>query len=323
MNILVVTNMFPTAEEPDFGCFVKAQVDSLRKKGLFIDLVFANGRRSKLNYIRGAWQVFWRSLLKRYDLVHAHYGLSGPMARCQLRSPVAVSFCGTDVMDPRQGRISRLISRLVDLSIVKSEPLKRALGREDARVIPNGVDLSLFRPMSPTQARRKLALSESGYYVLFVGNPANGPKRFDLAQEVLRVARERLSRPVELLALFGHPQSDVPLYMNACDVLLVTSQWEGSPNMVKEAMACNTPIVATDVGDIREIIAHTDNNYICPHDPNILADRLLSVLNSGRRADGREKISALSLERTADRIISLYRELLSSEEDPSTHEKTV
>jgi teichuronic acid biosynthesis glycosyltransferase TuaC len=322
MNILVVTNMFPTAEEPDFGCFVKAQVESLRKKGISMDLIFANGRQSKFNYLKGTWQVFFKSLLQRYDLVHAHYGLSGLMARCQLRSPVVVSFCGTDVMDPLQGKISRLVSRLVDLSIVKSERLKRALGREDARIIPNGVDLSLFQPMSPTQARKKLALPESGQYVLFVGNPANRPKRFDIAQEVLRVARGRLTHPLELLVLFGHPQKEVPLYMNACDVLLVTSEWEGSPNMVKEAMACNTPIVSTDVGDIREIIGDTDNSYICPHDPHVLADKVLAVLKAGKRTDGREKISSLSLERTADRIISLYQELISLEGLP-TREKTV
>jgi len=316
MNILAVTNMFPTAEEPDFGCFVKAQLDSLRKKGISLDLIFANGRRSKLNYLKGAWQVFFKSLLRRYDLVHAHYGLSGLMARCQLRAPVVVSFCGTDVMDPLQGKISRLVSRLVDLSIVKSERLRQALDRGDARIIPNGVDLSLFQPMSPAQARKELALSESGQYVLFVGNPANRPKRFDIAQEVLLAARSRLNRSVELVTLFGHPQREVPLFMNACDVLLVTSEWEGSPNMVKEAMACNMPIVSTDVGDIREIVGDTDNSYICPDDPHILADCVLAVLKAGKRTDGRERISSLSLERTADRIISLYHELISTEDLP-------
>jgi len=322
MNILVVTNMFPTVEKPDFGCFVKAQLDSLAKKGISLDLIFANGRRSKFNYLKGAWQVFSKSLRQRYDLVHAHYGLSGLMARCQLRSPVVVSFCGTDVMDPLQGKISRLVSRLADLSIVKSECLKQALGQEDARIIPNGVDLSLFQPMNRIEARRKLAISEDGHYVLFVGHPASRPKRFDIAQEVLRLVSSRFNRPVELLTLTGHPQREVPLYMNACDVLLVTSEWEGSPNMVKEAMACNMPIVSTDVGDIREIIGNMENSYVCPQDPQVLADRLLAVLKTDQRTAGREKISALSLESTADRIISLYDELISTEGPPS-REKTV
>ncbi len=310
MKALIVTNMFPTAEDPSFGCFVKSQVDSLREKGVLCDLIFVNGRSSKLNYLRGAWRVFWKSLHDSYDLVHAHYGLSGLLARCQWRSPIVVSFCGSDVMDSMQGKISRLVSRLVDRSILKSHRLARALGGKNVRILPNGLDLSVFRPMDHLRAKRTLSFAPEDRYILFLGDPGRKVKRLDVAQQTYEMVRNRLYQPVQLIVLHCHPQREVPLYMNACDVLLLTSDWEGSPNAVKEAMACNLPIVSTDVGDVREIIQGTDNCFVCPQEPSVLADKIITILNSGARTKGRERVGRLSLEKTADRLLSIYRELL-------------
>jgi teichuronic acid biosynthesis glycosyltransferase TuaC len=310
MKILVVTNMYPTAEHPSFGCFVKSQVESLEKKGIAIDVIFVNGRASRLNYLKGMWQVFWKSLNHRYNLVHAHYGLSGLVARCQTRSPVVVSFCGSDVMDRVQGRISRLIATLVDLSIAKSERLGWALGKKDVRIIPNGFDPSLFRPMDRHQARETLGLSQGTHYILFPGDPANRVKRVDLARQTLQIVTDRLDVPVELLILFGHPQHQGPLYMNACDVMLLTSDWEGSPNVVKEAMACNMPIVSTDVGDVREITRGTRNCCVCPQEPSVLAEKIATILENGERSEGRGKVSHLSLENIADQLIAIYQQLI-------------
>jgi glycosyltransferase involved in cell wall biosynthesis len=311
MKVLVVTNMFPTAEDPSFGCFVESQMESLQKKGISFDLVFVNGRRSKLNYLRGAWQVFWKSLHTRYDLVHAHYGLSGVLARCQIRSPVVITFCGSDVMDRLQGRISRLISHLSDLSIVQSRPLGQALGLNTYRIINNGLDLSLFQPRDHLQSRNELGFSHTTHYILFASDPARQEKRFDLAHRAYQIVCRLMDAPVELIVLYGQSQKKVPVYMNACDVLLLTSDWEGSPNVVKEAMACNMPIVSVDVADVRQMIAGTRNCHICPRDPSILAEKIVTVLKKDQRTDGREKVLYLSLERTADRIISLYQELTS------------
>jgi len=310
MTILIVTNMFPTAEDPSYGCFVKSQVDSLARQGLSVDLIFANGKASRLNYLRGAWQVFWRSLRTRYDIVHAHYGLSGPLARCQIKSPVVVSFCGSDVMNRVQGKVSRFISRLVDLCIVKSSRLQQALGARNVRVLPNGLDLSLFHPQDSSPARKTLGLSAESRYILFVGDPARKEKRYDVAQQTFHRVRERLNVPTELVVLHGQPHREVPLYMNACDVLLLTSDYEGSPNAVKEAMACNMPIVSADVGDVGEILLGTRNCYVCPRDPSALAQRVLTVLKDGGRTDGRDRVLHLSLEKIAGELISIYQEVI-------------
>jgi teichuronic acid biosynthesis glycosyltransferase TuaC len=311
MKVLVVTNMFPTTEDPSFGCFVKSQMRSLQKKGISFDLVFVNGRKSKLNYLRGAWQVFWKSLHTRYDLVHAHYGLSGILARCQIRSPMVITFCGSDVMDKFQGRISRLISHLSDLSIVQSKPLGQALGHNNYRIINNGLDLSLFQPRDHLQSQKELGFSYNTHYILFASDPARQEKRFDLAHRTCQMVCRFMDAPVELIVLHGQSQKKVPVYMNACDVLLLTSDWEGSPNVVKEAMACNMPIVSVDVADVRQMIAGTRNCHVCQRDPSILAEKIVTVLKEDQRTDGREKVLYLSLERTADRIISLYQELTS------------
>jgi teichuronic acid biosynthesis glycosyltransferase TuaC len=309
MKILIVTNMYPTSEDPGFGSHVRSQVDSLTQKGLSIELVFVNGRAARRNYLKGAWQVFRRSLRTHYDVVHAHYGLSGFLARCQMRSPVVVSFCGTDVMDKIQGRLSRLISRFVDLSIVKSTVLKNTLRGKRVTIIPNGIDLDLFQPQDQDTARKALGLSSEIRYLLIAGHPSNKVKRFDVARRTHQLVKDRFRQEVELLILHGRPHHEVPLYLNACDLLLVTSDWEGSPNIVKEAMACNIPIVSTDVGDVRDIIGGTSNCHICPQDPEKLSEKILSTLENGRRTDGRTKISHLSLAKTADAIIGAYRQL--------------
>ncbi|MCK4597930.1 glycosyltransferase family 4 protein, partial [bacterium] len=229
---------------------------------------------------------------------------------------LVITFCGSDVMDRVQGRISRLISHFVDLSIVQSKALGQALGRKDYRIINNGLDLSLFQPMDHLQSKKDLGFSSNTHYILFAGDPARQEKRFDLAQQTYQIVCRLLDIPVELIVLHGQSQKEVPLYMNACDVLLLTSDWEGSPNVVKEAMACNMPTVSADVGDVREIIAETSNCFVCPQDPPALAEKVVAVLNKGRRTEGREKVLCLSLEKTADRIISLYNELTSKRDHP-------
>jgi teichuronic acid biosynthesis glycosyltransferase TuaC len=313
MKILFITNMFPTAEDPGFGCFVKSQIDSLAEKDIRYDLIFADGRSSKLNYLLGAWRVFRRSLNDSYDLVHAHYGLSGLLARCQWRAPIVVSFCGSDVLDRFQGKISRLVSRMADCSIVKSPNLKAALKGKNVYILPNGVDLNLFRPMDHEQAKCSLGLSPERSHILFVGGADRKVKRIDVARKVTRIVGARLRRPVELIELHARPQMEVAVYMNAADVLLMTSDWEGSPNAVKEAMACNLPVVSTDVGDVREMIGGLEHCHICPQDPAALAEKVLSVLSAPVRTSGRESVGRYGLERTADRLVAIYKNLIGEE----------
>ena len=316
-RVLVVTNLWPTESDPGYGSFVQAQMESLRPLGVEFDTLFIDGRASRWNYLRGIGRM--RALLRkeRYHLIHAHFGLSGWVARCQLRAPVVVSFMGDDVLGrPRRdgsitayGRFlqasSFLLARLVAASIVKSAEMKRKLRLATAQVIPNGVDLNAFRPIESPEARRALGLDPKKKYVLFPYDPAEPRKRYDLIQAA--VAEARAGDPaIEILHARGVPRERMPLYMNAADVLVLASIFEGSPNAVKEAMAVNLPVVAVDVGDVREVIGQTEGCYIVPREVIPMAAKILDVCRHPARTRGREAMARLSIEEVAERVMEVY-----------------
>jgi len=308
----MVTNMFPTDINPTSGVQVKLQTESLRELGIDVDILFMNVRESrfKLNYIKGIWRVAWKTLLNRYDVVHAHFGLSGFVALFQFRSPVVVSFAGGDVMHPYVGKLSRMVARRVNASIVKSDSMKTALRNKDAYIIPNGVDFSFFRPMLMEEARGVLALDKTKKYVLFVGDKGGRVKRFDLIERAFKIAKEGYKGDLELISVYKRPQSEIPIYMNACNVLVLASDWEGSSNVTKEAMACNLPVVSVDVGDAREMINGTMGCFICERRPVSIANGLLKVLRSNTGTNGRERIQHLASESVAKQIIEVYKKVI-------------
>ncbi len=316
-RVLAVTNLWPTEADPSYGCFVRAQMESLRPLGVEYDLLFINGRESRWNYARAIGQLWHRLRANRYDLIHAHMVLSGWVARCQLRLPVVVSFLGNDVPGKvnRSGRTtlygrlleasSYILARLVRSVIVKSVEMKRKLRLNSARVIPNGVDLNLFRPMNRAEARRILSLDLEKKFVLFPYNPSEERKRFDLVEAAVSRAREE-SPELEILRVSRVPQNRMPFYMNAADVLVMASMLEGSPNVVKEALALNLPIVTVDVGDTADLIAQTEGNYLVAREVGAIAAKIVEVCRRGARTRSREWISRLSMENVADQIIEVY-----------------
>jgi len=316
-RILVVTNLWPTESDPGYGSFVQAQMESLRPLGVEFDTLFIDGRASRWNYLRAIGRM--RSLLrqKRYDLVHAHFGLSGWVARCQLRVPVVVSFMGDDVLGrPRRdgsitpyGRFlqasSFLLARMVAASIVKSGQMKSKLRLTSSEVIPNGVDLNAFQPIERNEARRALGLDPAKKYVLFPYGPAEQRKRYDLIQAA--VAEAQADDPaIEILLVRGVPRHRMPLYMNAADVLVLASIFEGSPNAVKEAMAVNLPVVAVDVGDVRGVIGRTEGCFIVPREVKPMAAKILKVCRRAERTRGREAMARLAIGKVAERVVEVY-----------------
>ncbi len=316
-RVLVVTNLWPYPADPGYGSFVQAQMESLRPLGVDYDLLFINGRESRWSYLHGIRDLRRRLREKRYDLIHAHFGLSGWVARLQLRVPVVVSFMGDDVLGQfkRSGRISLygrllqassfILARLVTAVIVKSDEMKRALRLPEAHVIPNGVDLNLFHPMETSTARCMLGLDEKKKYVLFPYNPLEERKRLDLIELAVSLARKEAPE-LEILHARGVPREQMPLYMNAADMLVLASLAEGSPNAVKEAMAVNLPVITVDVGDAAQLIGPTDGCYLVPREARAIAEKIVAVCRSGRRTRGREWIEQLSMERIARRIVEVY-----------------
>lgn len=316
-RVLVVTNLWPTPNDPGYGSFVQAQMESLRPCGVEYDVLFINGRESRWNYFRAVGQMRQRLRANRYDLIHAHFGLSGWVARGQLQVPVVVSFMGDDVLGrfKRSGRItfygrflqasSFVLARSVSAVIVKSREMKARLRLTVAHVIPNGVDLGLFRPMDPLEARHSLGLDPEKKYILFPYDPAEERKRYDLIEAAVARAREQVSA-LEILHAQGIPQARMPLYLNAADMLVLASLAEGSPNAVKEAMAVNLPVITVDVGDAAELIGGTEGCYLVARDVAALAEKIVEVCRRGTRTRGRESIARLSIENIVRQIVDVY-----------------
>ncbi len=321
----MVTNMYPTDDNPGFGAFVKSQIDSIIAEGHEVSLLRIDGRASAWNYATAVGRLHRMLARNRFDVVHAHYGLSGVVACMQHRCPFVVSYCGDDLLGTSDGhggitrksrmvvRFSQYVARRADGIIVKSkqmvEKIESSVAAKKTVVIPNGVDFELFRPQDMLSARKTLGFTPEKGYILFPGLPSEPVKRIDLAKEAVAMLREDYP-DVELIAMHHQPQEVVPLYMNACDAMVLTSDSEGSPNVIKEAMACNTPIVTVDAGDAWDVIEGADQCYRAQRTPVDIAEKLDGAIKTGTRSNGRERIEHLELSEVAKRVVGVYESVL-------------
>jgi glycosyltransferase involved in cell wall biosynthesis len=308
MKVLIVTNMYPTPQKPASGTFVKEQVESLKKEGVDIDVFYFDGSKHKSAYIWALFSFWGKILRNHYDLIHAHYVFSGIIARAQLLYPVILTHHGLEVFTTWQRFPSKWITPLVDRAIVVSNEQKNALKSKNIEVIPCGIDLELFKPVPRDQARAKLKLSLTKKYVVWAGNYLRPEKRFDLVMATIALAKEN-DPAIELLLVSGKPHDEVPLYMNAADVLLLVSDAEGSPMAVKEAMACNLPVVSVPVGDVAEVIGETAGCYLCNQQPEDIAEKLHQALSFPGRTRGRERMVHLDEGVIAMKILNVYHQV--------------
>jgi glycosyltransferase involved in cell wall biosynthesis len=322
MRVLMVTPELPSPDRPGTMAPTARQIESIRALGVEIEVLEVRGAR-RVKYLQRLGNLL--AMADGVDLVHAHYGFCGWLARSQRARPVVVSFMGDDLLGTpdaagRIGPLSRCAVRAdcwlahrVDAVIVKSREMARIIAPASASVIPNGVDLQAFRPMDLREARARLRLANARRYVLVPGRPEEPRKNFPLARDVVGWTAESISGPPELLALGGISPDLVPIYMNACDAMLLTSLWEGSPNVVKEAMACNLPVVSVPVGDVADLLAGVEGCTVCPRDVQQLARGLTQVLRRRRRTNGRIAVEqkGLDLPSVARKVMNVYRDVLS------------
>jgi glycosyltransferase involved in cell wall biosynthesis len=305
------------------------QIESLRALNIDIDHLEVRGNR-RLKYLMSIPSV-WRRV-EDVDLIHAHFGHSGLISRLQFQKPVVISFMGSDLLGtPRRddgyvpplsrlvARFYRQLARAFDAVIVKSPEMAAVVRPVRAHVIPNGVDFEKFRPIAREEARAALGWSQDKHYVLFPGSPFNPRKGFkNLAEPAVKIAAASLSKPVEIVILRRIAPEKVPFYMNACDVELMTSYIEGSPNVIKEALACNTPIISVPVGDVPMLLHGVESCAICPRTPEALAEQIVKTLKAGSRPrNGRELLQqrGLDMDSVARRILAIYKDTLAARQN--------
>lgn len=309
LNVLVVTNTYPTEQEPGATPCIKDQIDVLRAQGINVNLLYID-RHNKLNYFKAMLRIFMTNFgRKRYDLIHAHYGHSGWVARAQFRAPVVVTFHGSDLLGSKDSKIGKPIAGLVDGVIVMSEEMKQVSGRQDAHVIPFGVDVSLFHTRIKDEIRRDLGLPLNEKLILFPWNPARTVKRFDVIQAALEILKQEHPE-ARLVVVFNQSRETIAKYMSACDAMVLASNHEGSPVAVREALASGLPVVSVDVGDIRQLIEDIDGCALAERDPQDLADKLGQVLSRGTRLNIEEFEGKIDAAGAARRVMEVYTEML-------------
>ncbi|MCH7744843.1 MAG: glycosyltransferase [Chloroflexi bacterium] len=318
MRVLVVTNMFPTEDRPWFGVFVDDQVKSLKKLGVDVDVLMVDGSDNRIQYLTG-FPRLWKQLLKnKYDLIHAHYVYAGMIAKAQWKYPVVLTHHGPETFfnypgegffTSHQPQLCRWVTPKFDEVITVSGEIREKLNYPKAHVIPCGVDLDRFKPMPKEEARTELGLPLDKKLVLWAGNPRRAEKRFELAKAAIEILQKE-DPSVELLLAADMPHTSVPMFMNAADAFMLVSDAEGSPMVVKEAMACNVPVIATPTGDVTDVIGGTSGCYITTQDPVDIAEKTKMALAAGQRTNGREAVKHMSLDGIARQVVEVYEKAL-------------
>ena len=263
MHILVVTNMYPSEAAPASGVFVERQVRSLEREGLRVSVEEIAGSRGRADYLWARSRVGRAVKETGADLVHVHYGYSG-LAGLGHGRPSVLTLHGSDLRRERSlpwrqrigAEATRVLARFADRVLVQNESMKREFrGRmaDRVQVLTNGIEETHFRPLPRDGARQRLGLPGEELVVLFVDAVRTRRKRRDLAEAAIAQIAA-MGRPVRLLAVSKVKADEMPWYYAAADVLLMTSDYEGSPTCVKEALACGTPVVSVPVGDVQEVL---------------------------------------------------------------------
>jgi glycosyltransferase involved in cell wall biosynthesis len=303
MKVLIVANH----NKGYFAPFVTEQADALKKRGVEIDYFGIVGKGIP-GYLRNRKRYIRKIKSFKPDLIHAHYGLSGLLANLQCKIPVVTTYHGTDINNDKVFRFSKISIKLSAFNIFVSEKNKlKAKQTTRQAVIPCGVDIALFKRQEKGIARERLGFSENEKIILFAGAFENKVKNARLAHQAVSL----MGNNIRLIELKGYSRNEVALLMSAADTLLMTSFTEGSPQVVKEALSSDCPVVSVDVGDVGEILNEIPGCFICRYDPEDIAGKLKEVFNI-TNVKGRSHIMRLGLDsdNIANKILHIYQQII-------------
>lgn len=307
MKVLIVANN----NTGKYTTFIVEQVEALRRLGIEIDFYGVHGKGA-IGYLSNR-----RNLIKKIkqfhpDIIHAHYGLSGLLANLQRMIPVVTTYHGSDIHTGGKNLFfSRLSILLSAYNIFVSKRLLDQSGYHGRKqcVLSCGINETLFHPIERGEARKQLNWDNDGIYILFAGAFDNKIKNSPLAKAAISLVSN-----AKLIELRGYTREQVCQAMNAANCLLVTSFQEGSPLVAKEAMACGTPVVSVDVGDVKETTHGLDGYYITTYNEQDIATCLQKAISFQGKTEGRERILKIGLshELIAQRIMEIYNSIISN-----------
>ena len=303
MKVLIVASYNKNRYAP----FVVEQAHALQQQGIIVDYFGVVGKGIK-GYLKSLSSL--RKKIKEFqpDVIHAHYGLSGLLANLQRKVPVVTTYHGSDINVAAVRRFSMIAIRLSAWNVfVSQRNVELAKIHKRYSLLPCGVDVDNFALQNKKDAREALKWEQKGKYVLFAGAFDNEVKNAPLAQ-----AAVQLLPNVRLIELKGYSRQEVATLFCAADALLLTSFTEGSPQVVKEAMACNCPVVTVDVGDVKERLERVYLSAVVERNPQTISDALKFIMEQGERSNGREELLRQGLDnrKVAEKLIQIYNNIL-------------
>ncbi|MEO2072881.1 MAG: glycosyltransferase family 4 protein [Zunongwangia sp.] len=318
MKVLTITNMYPIHEHKYYGIFVKEQVNSLKQyyPEITSNLIFINGFKTKLNYLKSIFSINFHLLFNKYDIIHIHFGLSGLFTLFNpfIKAPIVTMLHSADI-DIRKSNmliifITKLVVKRSSFILYLNEDMKRTISNYNSNILylPCGVDSNFF-------IDKNFHKSVDSFTIGFPGNPKRPEKNFKLFEEIMEVLRKEKFN-CKVVIFHGMTRSEVVDSLNSCDVLVMTSISEGSPQIIKEALSCNIPIVSSEVGDVEVLLNNVKNSFvISSFDPNNFVKKIKIILSEDpvrRKSTGRKKINELKLDHRdiSKKIYNVYMKLL-------------
>ena len=297
---------------------IKNQGESLLRADVKLDFFMVSGRGLK-GYLKNIKPLRAQIKSGNYDVIHAHYAFCAYLvniAAIGLHKPLAVSLMGSDIWEHKWYPILvRTIATIAHWKavIVKSKEMRDRVGISHAFVVPNGVDMERFRELSQAECQNKLGWDKHKIHVLFPADPSTARKNWPLAEGAVTKLNARGKQVIELHGMVGVKNEDTPILYNAADVVVLPSFYEGSANAVKEAMACDEPIVTTDMGDCRERIEGVDGCFVAKsYDVDEFTELLSKALQFGKKTKGRERLVADGIAdyQVARQLMKIYEDII-------------
>ena len=313
MNVLIVCS--GNAKGFDFKinqAFIYDQVEALKKldKSIKFYYYFIIGK-GYLGYIKNLKFLKQKIRKNKIDFIHAHGGDSVTLSVLQFMIPVIGTFHGSDINNFRNRIFSNFSNFFCFKSIVVSRYLfDKIWFNYKTSVIPCGVDFDVFYPIDKKIARNKMKINKKDIIILFSSSFDRKIKNYKLAKNAIDLLKSKEKYQIKIIELKGYNRQEINLLLNSSDIALMTSYKEGSPQFIKEAMACNVPIISTDVGDVKDNIKFTEGCFIVGYDPKIIADKIELLIKNNNKTKGRINIKKFDNKKIAKKIVNIYNSII-------------